>query len=155
MTEHPAHELAYRSWFAAEELRGYLDPGLDFPWQLTRDDHAVLLLRMQQAVEELAAGISYISQAVTDERASGRLGVAVDGLIQVCEHLESARTPLYPAGDQAPAISSPAQLAAAGFPDSHGWQGLLTAGNDALPAAAQDQAAQAGKQKGHRRAARG
>jgi hypothetical protein len=45
---------------------------------------------------------------------------------QVTGHLETSRAPLYPAGDKAGALSSPAQLAATGFPDSQDQRGMLS-----------------------------
>lgn len=45
---------------------------------------------------------------------------------QVTGPLETGRDPLYPAGDEAGAISSPAQLAATGFPDSQDQLGMLS-----------------------------
>jgi hypothetical protein len=45
--------------------------------------------------------------------------------VQVTGHLETGRDPLYPAGDDAGAISSPAQLAATGFPDSQDQRDML------------------------------
>jgi hypothetical protein len=126
--EHPAHELAYSTWLGAEELRTYLDPGSGFP--LTNDDRVQLLLRIQQVIEELAAGVSYIYQATSHERASVQIGMAVDGLMQACEHLQDGRTPLYSTGDDpgagepvpGPAVQSqpdtrsPQALAAEDFP---------------------------------------
>ena len=45
---------------------------------------------------------------------------------QVTDPLEAGRVPLYPAGDEAGAISSPAQLAATGFSDSQDQRGMLS-----------------------------
>jgi len=45
---------------------------------------------------------------------------------QVTGHLEAGRASLYPAGDEAGAISRPAQLAATGFPDSQDQRGMLS-----------------------------
>jgi hypothetical protein len=45
---------------------------------------------------------------------------------QVTGLLEAGRAPLYPAGDEAAAIRSPAQLAATGFPDSQDQRGVLS-----------------------------
>ena len=40
MNRHPAHQIAETVMYAAEELRGYMNPDDPFPWELTEDDHS-------------------------------------------------------------------------------------------------------------------
>ncbi|MGH3403048.1 MAG: hypothetical protein ACRDRJ_11200 [Streptosporangiaceae bacterium] len=107
MSEYSAHYLANRTWESAEALQACLDPADESSRTLTRADHAALLLRMQEALEELARGINFIAQA-TDRRATGRLEGTAAGLWQVVEHLQNASAPLYRAEDEAAPISSAA-----------------------------------------------
>jgi hypothetical protein len=120
---HPALDLAHSAWLNAQQMRNYLESG--FPREPKRDDHIELLLRMQQVIEEVAAGISYVYRATANEHASGQLGAAVDGLLRVIDHLQAGRDPLYSGGGEVAASSVPAQLAAASFPDSRDQRGIL------------------------------
>jgi hypothetical protein len=54
MMEHPAHRIAGMAADVAGELRGYLAPAVDLPWELTEDDHRDLVPRLRDAVARLA-----------------------------------------------------------------------------------------------------
>jgi hypothetical protein len=120
MTQHPAHQLARMAADAAGELRGYTDPADPFPWELTEDDHRVILPRLHYAIAHLAVCIDGIAQATGHEHAKRELAQGVGRLLSGCAHVSAAGAMLsLPGGepDAEPATTpQPAQLSAADFP---------------------------------------
>jgi hypothetical protein len=116
--EHPAHRIAGMAADVAEELRGYLAPSVDLPWELTDDDHRNLMPRLRDTVTRLAECIDSIAQATTDEDAKGQLTEGVRTILRGCADVQAAGTVL--SGEQhGPGPSGatrPPQLAASDFP---------------------------------------
>jgi hypothetical protein len=116
--EHPAHRIAGTAADVAEELRGYLAPAADLPWELTQDDHRNLMPRLCDAVARLAECIASTAQATTDEDAKRRLTAGARTILRGCAHVQAAGT--VRAGEQPGpgpgAATRPPQLAATGFP---------------------------------------
>jgi hypothetical protein len=120
MTGHPARQLARMAADAAGELRGYTDPADPFPWELTEDDHRVILPRLHHAIADLAVCIDGIAQATGDEHAKQQLADGIGRLLSGCAYVSAATATLSsPARepDAEPVITTqPAQLSAADFP---------------------------------------
>ncbi len=115
--EHPAHRIADMAADVAEELRGYLAPAVDLPWELSEDDHRDLMPRLCDAVARLADCIGSIAQATTDEDAKGQFTEGARTILRGCAHVQAAGTVLL--GEQrgpGPGATPPQQLAASGFP---------------------------------------
>jgi hypothetical protein len=116
--EHPAHRIAGMAADVAEELRGYLAPAVDIPWELTQDDHRDLMPRRCDAVARLAECIDSIAQATTDEDAKGQLIEGARTILRGCARVQAAGTVLL--GEQrgpGPGASArPPRLAATDFP---------------------------------------
>ena len=91
MNRHPAHQIAETVMYAAEELRGYMDPDDPFPWELTEDDHLrAILPRLRHAIWAIAGCIDGIAQATADEHAKRQL----TGSVQAgagCDGIEEAQ----------------------------------------------------------------
>ena len=71
MNRHSAHQIAETVMYAAEELRGYMNPDDPFPWELTEDDHLAILPRLRPldlGHRRLHRGIA---RQQADERGSG------------------------------------------------------------------------------------
>jgi hypothetical protein len=116
--EHPAHRIAETAADVAEELRGYLAPAVDLPWELTEDDHRELMPRLCDAVVRLADCIGSIAQATTDEDAKGQFIEGTRTILRGCAHVQAAGTVLR-AEQRGPgpgAATRPRQLAASDFP---------------------------------------
>jgi len=115
--EHPAHRIAGMAAGVAEELRGYLAPAVDLPWELTEDDHRHLMPRLCDAVARLADCIGSIAQATTDEDAKGQFIEGTRTTLRGCAHVQAAGTVLL-AEQRGPgpgAATRPRQLAASDF----------------------------------------
>lgn len=116
--EHPVHRIAGMAADVAEELRGYLAPAVDLPWELTEDDHRYLVPRLCDAVARLADCIGSIAQATTDEDAKGQFIDGARTILRGCARIQAAGTVLL--GDQRGpgpgAATRPRQLAASDFP---------------------------------------
>lgn len=144
MTEHPAHWIAQMAASAAEELRGYMNPADPSPWNLTDDDHLALLPCLDGAICDLAVCIDGIARMTADEGARKQLTEAASRLLRDCGQIRNAEAILTLRADQRDSESEraprPAQLAAAGFPESVTGRLLQTAdrtpGSPAAPAAA-------------------
>jgi hypothetical protein len=116
--EHPAHRIAEMAADVAEELRGYLAPAVDLPWELTEDDHRHLMPRLCDAVARLADCIGSIAHATTDEDAKGQFIEGARTILRGCAHVQAAGTVLL-AEQQSlePGAATPPQhLAASDFP---------------------------------------
>jgi hypothetical protein len=133
MTEHPAHRMAQVAADAAAELRGYLDPGVTIPWELTEDDHRAIVARLHDAISELAMCIEGIAQATGDERAHRQLTDAVARMRHGCVHISAAAATLGRPDDQsrprAHVVTRPALLSARDFPAAM-TSDVLRAGTD-------------------------
>lgn len=118
MTEHPAHRIADKAAHAAEELRGYLAPAVDLPWELTEDDHRALVPRLYDAVSRLAECIGSIASATGDEDTKRQLTEGARTILGGCEHVRAAGTviPGEQGGPEPGAAARPPQLAASDFP---------------------------------------
>jgi hypothetical protein len=120
MVGHPARQLARMAADAAGELRGYTDPADPFPWELTEDDHRVILPRLHQAIADLAVRIDGIAQATGDEHAKQQPAEGIGRLLSGCAHLGAATATLSIPSmepDAEPVIAAqPARLSAADFP---------------------------------------
>jgi len=116
--EHPAHRIAEMAADVAEELRGYLAPAADLPWELSEDDHRDLMPRLCDAVARLADCIGSIAQATTDQDAKGQFAEGARTILRGCAQVQAAGTVL-PGEQRGPgpgAATRPQQLAASGFP---------------------------------------
>ena len=122
MTEHPAHWIAQMAASAAEELRGYMNPADPSPWKLTDDDHLALLPCLDGAICDLAVCIDGIARMTADEDARRQLTEATSQLLRDCGQIRDAEAILIRRADQRgpepESMPRPAQLAAAGFPQS-------------------------------------
>jgi hypothetical protein len=116
--EHPAHRIADMAADVAEELRRYLAPAPDLPWELSEDDHRDLMPRLCDAVARLADCIGSIAQATTDEDAKGQFIEGARTILRGCAQVQAAGTVLLgePSGRGPGAVTPPQQLAASGFP---------------------------------------
>jgi len=115
--EHPAHRIAEMAADVAEELRGYLAPAVDLPWELSEDDHRSLMPRLCDAVARLADCIGSIAQATTDQDAKGQFIDGARTILRGCAQVQAAGT--APLGEQrspGPGATPPQQLAASDFP---------------------------------------
>ena len=116
MAGHPARQLARMAADAAGELRGYTDPAVPFPWELTEDDHRAILPRLHHAIADLAVCMDGIAQATGDEHAKQQLAEGVGRLLSGCAHVSAATATLRSPGKQPVITSQPALLSAADFP---------------------------------------
>ena len=120
MTEHPAHRMGQVVTDAATELRGYLDPDVTVPWELTEDDHRAIAARLHNAISELVTCIEGIAQATGDERAHRQLADAVARMRHGCLDISAATATLgRPDNQPRPRVhmvTRPAQLSARDFP---------------------------------------
>ena len=120
MTEHPAHRMGQVVTDAATELRGYLDPDVTVPWELTEDDHRAIAARLHNAISELVTCIEGIAQATGDERAHRQLTDAVARMRHGCVHISAAAATLgRPDNQPRPrvhTVTRPTQLSARDFP---------------------------------------
>jgi hypothetical protein len=136
MMEHPAHRIAGMAADVAGELRGYLAPAVDLPWELTEDDHRDLVPRLCDAVARLAECIGSIAQATTDEDAKRQLTEGARTIPRGCAHVQAAGTVLL--GEQRGAgpgaAARPPQLAASDFPQPMTGHLLQAAGAGPAPA---------------------
>ena len=134
--EHPAHRIADMAADVAEELRGYLAPAADLPWELSEDDHRDLMPRLCDTVARLAECIDSIAQATTDEDAKGQLTRGARTILHGCAQVQAAGTVL-PGGQRGPgpgAARRPPQLAASDFPQPMTGHLLQAAGAGPAPA---------------------
>jgi hypothetical protein len=134
--EHPAHRLAGMAADAAEELRGYLAPAVDLPWELTGDDHRDLVPRLYDAVSRLAECIDSIAQAAADQDAKRQLTEGARTILRGCEHVQAGGSTL-PGEQRRPgpgATTPPPQLAATDFPQPMTGHLLQAASTSPVPA---------------------
>jgi hypothetical protein len=120
----------------AEELRGYLAPAVDLPWELTQDDHRDLMPRLCDAVARLAECIDSIAQATTGENAKRQLTGGARTILRGCAQVQAVGTVL-PGGQRGPgpgAATRPAQLAASDFPQPMTGRLLQAASANPAPA---------------------
>jgi hypothetical protein len=82
MNKHPAHQMAETVTYAAEELRGYMDPSDPFPWELTEDDHRALLPCLDRSISALGDSIRGIAEATGDQYAKQQLTASYHRLVQ-------------------------------------------------------------------------
>jgi len=155
--EHPAHRIAEMAADVAEELRGYLAPAVDLPWELSEDDHRDLMPRLCDAVARLADCIGSIAQATTDQDAKGQFTEGARTILRGCARVQAAVTVL-PGEQRGPGpgtATPPQQLAASGFPQPMTGQLLQAASASPPPAATAtaSPARQAPRQMGDRTAA--
>src|ERR1700751_2602974 len=99
--EHPAHRIADMAADVADELRGYLAPPADLPWELSEDDHRDLMPRLCDAVARLADCIGSIAQATTDQDAKGQFTEGARTILRGCAQVQAAGTVL-PGGPRRP-----------------------------------------------------
>ena len=120
MNRHPAHQMAETVMYAAEELRGYMDSGGPFPWELTEDDHLALLPRLERSISALGDGIRGIAEATGDEYARRQLTDNYHRLVQASVGVRLAMSSLDDEADDEPRgepeTAAPAALAAGSFP---------------------------------------
>jgi hypothetical protein len=117
--EHPAHRIAEMAADVAEELRGYLAPAADLPWELSEDDHRDLMPRLCDAVARLADCIGSIALATTDQDAKGQFTEGARTILRGCARVQAAGTVLPgEQRDPGPGATPPQQLAASDFPQS-------------------------------------
>ena len=115
--DHPAHRIAETAADVAEELRGYLAPAPDLPWELSEDDHRNLMPRLCDTVARLADCIGSIAQATTDENAQRQYIDGARTILRGCAQVQAAGTaPLDEPGPGPGAATRPQQLAASDFP---------------------------------------
>jgi len=107
--------------YAAEELRGYTDPGDQFPWELTEDDHRDLLQRLERATMALGDGIRGIAQASGDEYVQERLTDSYHRLVQASANVRLALSNFDGEPDDEPGeeTENASQSAAMDVGDSH------------------------------------
>jgi hypothetical protein len=133
MTEHPAHRMAQVAADAAAELRGYLDPDVTVPWELTEDDHRAIVSPLHDAISELATCIEGIARATGDERAHRQLTDAVARMRHGCVQISAATAALGRPDNQpsprAHIVTRPVQLSARDFPAAM-TSDVLQAGTD-------------------------
>lgn len=136
--EHPAHRIAGMAADGAEELRGYLAPAADLPWELTEDDHRDLMQRLCDAVARLAECIDSIAQVTTHEDVKGQLIDGARTILRGCRHVQVAETVLL--GEQLTpgpgAAPRPPQLADGDFPQPMTGHLLQAASTSRAPATA-------------------
>ena len=116
--EHPAHRIADMAADVAEELRGYLAPAVELPWELTEDDHRHLMPRLCDAVARLADCIGSIAHATTDQDAKGQFTEGARTILRGCARVQAAGTVTLgeQRGPGPGAATTPQQLAASDFP---------------------------------------
>jgi hypothetical protein len=123
MNRHSAHQIAETIMYAAEELRGYMNPDDPFPWELTEDDHFAILPRLDRSISALADGIRGIAQATGDEYAQRQLTDSYHRLVQASAGVRLALCSsddqpdeADEAGKELETAAEPAALAASSFP---------------------------------------
>jgi hypothetical protein len=124
MNRHSAHQIAETVMYAAEELRGYMNPDDPFPWELTENDHLAILPRLDRSISALADGIRGIAQATGDEYAQRQLTDSYHRLVQASAGVRLALSSFDDEPDEADeksgkeleAAAEPAALAASSFP---------------------------------------
>jgi hypothetical protein len=132
MNRHSAHQIAETVMYAAEELRGYMNPDDPFPWELTENDHLAILPRLDRSISALADGIRGIAQATGDEYAR-QLTDSYHRLVQASAGVRLALSSFDDeSGKELETAAEPAALAASSFPQ------LMTADvlQEAAPASA-------------------
>jgi len=123
MNMHPAHQMAQTVMYAAEELRGYMDPGGAFPWELTEGDHLALLPCLDRSIAALADGICGIAQATGDEHVQRQLTDSYQRLVQASAGVRLALSSFDDEqdderGEELGTAVKPAALAASNFPQT-------------------------------------
>ena len=137
MMDHPAHRIAEMAADVAEELRGYLAPAPDLPWELSEDDHRRLMPRLCDAVARLADCIGSIAQATTDEDAKGQFIEGARTILRGCARVQAAGTVLLDEQcGPGPGATPPQQLAASDFPQPMAGHLLQAAGASPPPTTA-------------------
>ena len=117
MNRHPAHQIAETVMYAAEELRGYMNPDDPFPWELTENDHLGILPRLDRSISALADGIRGIAQATGDEYAQRQLTDSYHRLVQASAGVRLALSSFDDeSGKELETAAEPAALAASSFP---------------------------------------
>jgi hypothetical protein len=141
MNRHPAHQMAETVMYAAEELRGYMNPDDPFPWELTEDDHLALLPCLDRSLTALGDGIRGIAQATGDEYAQRQLTDSYHRLVQARAGVRLALSSLDDEPDEADdepgeeleTAAQPAALAASSFPRPMTTQALREAAPASSP----------------------
>ena len=119
MNRHSAHQIAETVMYAAEELRGYMNPDDPFPWELTENDHLAILPRLDRSISALADGIRGIAQATGDESAQRQLTDSYHRLVQASAGVRLALSSFDDeSGKELETAAEPAALAASSFPQS-------------------------------------
>jgi hypothetical protein len=159
MNRHPAHQIAETIMYAAEELRGYMNPDDPFPWELTDDDHLGLLPRLRKAIWDITECIDGIAGATPGERVKGKLTKSIQDLQAGCDGLEEAEQTMKKPEPETGSMTQPAALAASSFPQpmtGHMLQAATrtTALPSASPAAVPCRARTAQGKPGRRKAGR-
>lgn len=121
MNRHPAHQMAETVMYAAGELRGCMDPGDSFPWELTEDDHRALLPLLERSISALCDSVRGIAEATADEYAQQRLTDSYHRLVQASAGVRLALSSWVDETDDEPVeeletATGPPALAAGGFP---------------------------------------
>lgn len=117
MNRHSAHQIAETVMYAAEELRGYMNPDDPFPWELTENDHLAILPRLDRSISALADGIRGIAQATGDEYAQRQLTDSYHRLVQASAGVRLALSSFDDeSGKEVETAAEPAGLAASSFP---------------------------------------
>ena len=117
MNRHSAHQIAETVMYAAEELRGYMNPDDPFPWELTENDHLAILPRLDRSISALADGIRGIAQATGDEYAQRQLTDSYHRLVQASAGVRLALSSFDDeSGKELETAAEPAALAASSFP---------------------------------------
>ena len=128
MNRHSAHQIAETVMYAAEELRGYMNPDDPFPWELTEDDHSGLLPRLRKAVWDIAGCIDGIAKATPDQRVKDKLTGSVQDLEVGCDGIEEAQWAMEGAGPGAEPEPDNAHGSAVGNLLEADWAALRSAG---------------------------
>jgi hypothetical protein len=117
MNRHSAHQIAETVMYAAEELRGYMNPDDPFPWELTENDHLAILPRLDRSISALADGIRGIAQATGDEYAQRQLTDSYHELVQASAGVRLALSSFDDeSGKELEKAAEPVALAASSFP---------------------------------------
>ncbi len=117
MNRHSAHQIAETVMYAAEELRGYMNPDDPFPWELTENDHLAILPRLDRSISALADGIRGIAQATGDEYAQRQLTDSYQRLVQASAGVRLALSSFDDeSGKELETAAEPTALAASSFP---------------------------------------
>jgi hypothetical protein len=132
MNRHPAHQIAETVMYAAEELRGYMNPDDLFPWELTDDDHLGLLPRLRKAIRDITECIGGIAGATPGEPVKDKLTESIQDLQAGCDEIEEAERAMKVPGPEPGIMTQPTALAASSFPQPITGRMLQAAGRKAV-----------------------